>query len=105
MSITSPYGSPEGERHMSDEWGTLSPTFILEKLSFVLPCKDIADMAIRRLQGPSQPIPEAQGLHLRRAGLSRRPRRQQLPSQVPRASHGEGLPQGQINALLNAAEC
>jgi len=20
MSITSPYGSPEGERHMSDEW-------------------------------------------------------------------------------------
>ena len=31
MSITSPYGSPESERRMSDEWGTLSSIFAYPK--------------------------------------------------------------------------
>lgn len=47
----------------------------------------------RRLQSSSLPLPEAQGLHLRRPRLARRPRRQQLRAQVPREARREGMVQ------------
>ncbi len=100
IATTSPFGSPNSDRRMSAEWGELSSS-LPKLLHFPSLSLDIVDLPTvcpigRRIQGPAQPLPEAQRLHLCRAQLARRPRRQQLPVQVPREAHRKGIPQDEI---------
>lgn len=104
MSNSSPtLSSSPSDRRNSVEWGTSLPHLPPSPIPYPTPSPPALPYHMpqpqpnppvpqltppRRLQSPPLPLPKAQGLHLRRAQLARRPRRQQLQHQVPREAQG-----------------
>lgn len=78
----SPVEGVNKDRRMSDEWGKFTTAGFVR----LFPFPDATDYIPfnRCLQGPPQPLSEAQGLHICHAQLTRRPCGQELSGQVPR---------------------